>query len=146
MGNKKKSKQLGMSYGTASGRLRKTILFTLLAMLDLNVCFQCGEVIEEERGLSIEHKIPWLDSKDPIKLFFNLNNIAFSHLSCNRAAARPHNKIKCPEGKSWCSICKQFKDIKYFPSQLKWKRGDYAYCTECGYERIKEQRLRLGRY
>lgn len=44
-------------------------------------------------NFSIEHKIPWLDSDDPVDLFFNLENIDFSHLLCNSAAKRiPHKK------------------------------------------------------
>ena len=45
--------------------------------------------------LSIEHKIPWLDSDNPKELFFNLEkNIAFSHLSCNISAARQNREGK----------------------------------------------------
>jgi len=42
---------------------------------------------------SIEHVIPWLDSEDPVKLFFDLDNISFSHLKCNVEDARKVNKI-----------------------------------------------------
>jgi hypothetical protein len=86
--NKKKADQLGMPQGTAAGRLRKSIILNLLKELKKNYCFQCGAEIENERQLSIEHKIPWLDSEDPNKLFFDLGNIAFSHLTCNVGAAR----------------------------------------------------------
>lgn len=86
--NKKKSLQLGMAHGTAANRLRKMILFSLLRQLELDTCFQCGREIESIENLSVEHKVPWLDSADPISLFFDLDNIAFSHLSCNVGAAR----------------------------------------------------------
>lgn len=33
--------------------------------------------------LSIEHKEPWENSDNPKELFFNLDNISFSHLKCN---------------------------------------------------------------
>lgn len=94
MSNKKKSDQLGMSYGSASHRLRKIILFKLLQDAGLDVCFQCGKRILKIEELSIEHKIPWLDSEDPVALFFDLGNIAFSHLKCNTANRRsnPVNK------------------------------------------------------
>ena len=91
-GNKKKSEQLGMSHGTAANRLRKMILFRMLQKTGEDVCFQCGEKIENLRDLSIEHKTPWLDSKDPVGLFFDLDNIAFSHLSCNCGAKRHWNQ------------------------------------------------------
>lgn len=91
-GNDKKKDQLGEPYGTAVHRLRKNIMFALLGLENLNTCFQCNEKIEHVEQLSIEHKVPWLDSEDPKKFFFDLSNIAFSHLSCNSAAARPVNK------------------------------------------------------
>ena len=96
----KKSKQLGMPFGTASARLRKSILFDLLKRLSINICHQCGKEITSERELSIEHKEPWLDSENPRKLFFSLENIAFSHLSCNCAARR-----ETPE-------CKKIKSLR----------------------------------
>lgn len=40
----------------------------------------------------MEHKIAWLDGNDPISLFFDLNNTAFSHLKCNIADRRKTNK------------------------------------------------------
>ena len=86
--NQKKAFQLGMPHGTAHNRLRKEIIFSLIKRLKENFCFQCGAEITTLRELSIEHKIPYLDSEDPKKLFFDLDNIAYSHLSCNVAAAR----------------------------------------------------------
>lgn len=86
--NQKKADQLGMPQGTASNRLRKSIIFMLLKMQNLNFCHQCGGEIESESELSIEHKEAWLDSDDPVKRFFDLNNIAFSHLICNVGAGK----------------------------------------------------------
>jgi hypothetical protein len=83
----KKNKQLGMHYGTAAQRLRKMIMFAMVKDLGLDNCFQCGKPIETVEELSIEHKVPWLDSEDPKGLFFDLENVAFSHLSCNCSAA-----------------------------------------------------------
>ena len=90
----KKNMQLGMPLGTASARLRKKILFSLLKENKKNICYQCGKPIESEDELSIEHKIPWLDSSNPKELFFSLDNIAFSHLVCNVKAARHPVTIK----------------------------------------------------
>jgi hypothetical protein len=86
--NKKKNDQLGMPYGTANNKLRKDVLFALLKRHNENVCFQCGETIDSVDDLSLEHKTPWLDSDDPPSLFFNIDNIAFSHLHCNIGARR----------------------------------------------------------
>lgn len=92
---KKKQEQLGMPLGTASAKLRKSILFSLLKETGKNICYQCGRVIENEDELSIEHKVPYLDSDNPKELFFSLDNIAFSHLRCNIGAARhPVTKMK----------------------------------------------------
>lgn len=87
-GNRRKAEQLGMPIGTASNRLKKMILFKLLKDSGKNICFQCGEPIESADVLSIEHKISWLDSENPRELFFDLDNIGFSHLKCNIIAAR----------------------------------------------------------
>lgn len=103
--NQKKTDQLGMPIGTASGRLRKTIIFQLLKETNKNFCFQCGAEIETEKDLSIEHKVPWLDSENPKELFFDLNNIAFSHLICNVGAARP-KQIKHPSFHSYRKGCR----------------------------------------
>lgn len=48
--------------------------------------------IETVKELSIEQKTPWLDSENPVSVFFDLNNIAFSHLKCNIADRRKTNK------------------------------------------------------
>jgi len=83
MSNEIKSNQLGMPFGTASSKLRKQILFNLLKKYGENICFKCKKEILNEEELSIEHKEPWLHSKSPKELFFDINNIAFSHLMCN---------------------------------------------------------------
>lgn len=80
--NKRKSDQLGIPYGTASHRLRQQLFFGLLSQAELNVCFVCGKMIETSDQMSIEHKEPWLDV-DPA-LFWDLDNIAYSHRKCNR--------------------------------------------------------------
>lgn len=94
-GNRVKAEALGMSHGTAANRLRKMILFSLVCRLELNTCYQCGSEILSVDDLSIEHKEPWLRADDPVESFFDLDNIAFSHLSCNVAAAsRPNKRYK----------------------------------------------------
>jgi hypothetical protein len=89
--NRKKSAQLGMPYGTANGRLRKMILFSLLLKHGENFCYRCGGLIESESDLSVEHKEPWLDVSPD--LFWRIDNIAFSHLVCNISAARKPNRV-----------------------------------------------------
>lgn len=91
--NKKKNDQLGMPVGTASNRLRKMIIFDYVQKCGHDKCFQCGEKIDNIDNFSIEHKVPYLDSEDPVKLFFDIDNIAFSHLSCNSRASRPGERF-----------------------------------------------------
>jgi hypothetical protein len=82
MSNEKKSATLGMPHGTAMHRLRKILLFSLLKKLNDNVCFKCSEVIEKVEDLSVEHKKPWEGVS--AELFWDIENVAFSHLHCNR--------------------------------------------------------------
>ena len=82
-----KHKQLGMNYSTASNRLVKDLLFNFIITTGNNCCFRCGEPMERS-NFSIEHKHPWLHSEKPQEMFFDLNNISYSHLKCNVAAAR----------------------------------------------------------
>lgn len=83
----KKKQQLGMNPSTASYRLVKDILWNFIATTDSNICYHCSEPMDRET-FSIEHIEPWLDSEDPVGLYFNLDNISFSHNSCNIRAAR----------------------------------------------------------
>ena len=82
-GNKKKDTQLGMAHGTANSKLRKMLLFKYVTACKENICFRCGNVIDNIDNFSIDHKKDWLDSEDPVGLYFSLDNIAFSHLNCN---------------------------------------------------------------
>lgn len=98
--NKKKTDLLGMNHGTASHQLRKLILFKLVVSTGLDICHRCGKRIISVSDLSIEHKEPWMQAEDPKESFFDLDNIAFSHLSCNvSAAARPLKKYFTEEEK-----------------------------------------------
>jgi|JI10StandDraft_1071094.scaffolds.fasta_scaffold10823_6 hypothetical protein len=90
----KKENQLGMNPSTASGRLVKDILYSLVVQTNKDNCHHCGKKINRE-DFSIEHKVPWLDSEDPQYLFFDLSNIAFSHLKCNTSAARTRPLAPC---------------------------------------------------
>lgn len=92
----KKKNQLGMNPSTAAHRLRMDLLFSFVKDTP---CYHCGELMTRD-NFSIEHKTPWLDSDNPVELFFDLNNISYSHLTCNASAARrPHKKYSSPEEK-----------------------------------------------
>lgn len=121
--NNKKSKQLGMPFGTANGRLRKKILFHLLQKSKENICFQCKNLIETEEELSIEHKKPWLDKNT--ELFWDINNIAFSHLSCNAGAAKQTKPRKHPSSRAYMRgcRCKECRDIERKRRKNQRERG-----------------------
>ena len=113
----KKEEQLGMATGTAANRLKKMILFSLLQETAKDKCYQCGEWIRDIDELSIEHVIPWLDSNDPVELYFDLDNIKFSHLSCNISARRSvpeseHGTInRYIKYNCRCDKCKEAKSL-----------------------------------
>jgi hypothetical protein len=130
------SNQLGMPRGTAANRLRKLVLFDVLKRHNENICYQCGEQIESADVLSIEHKKPW-ENVD-VKLFWDLSNIAFSHLLCNIKAARPGQKgktsprrIGVPEGQSWCRTHKKFLSVESFSKHNQTWNGIKRDCKEC---------------
>jgi len=88
-----KNKALGMNVSTASAQLKKLLMFRMMQELEKDYCFQCHKPIETADDLSVEHRVPWLSAPDPKASFFDLSNVAFSHLSCNSAAASRPNKI-----------------------------------------------------
>lgn len=145
--NKKRATQLEQPFGTACNRLRKSIMFNLLVRHNENVCHKCSKPIEKIEELSIEHKTPWLDSKNPKELFFDLSNIAFSHLFCNVKSARRsfsktkeyrenHSRITCPEfigpeGTAWCGICRGFLPKENFSVNNQTRSKTEWMCRSC---------------
>ena len=108
--NRRKYELLGESHGAASNRLKKMIMFNLIVETGRDKCFQCGEPITSFEELSVEHKEPWMSAEDPRASFFDLDNIAFSHLLCNIAAAQ---RYQVEHGSYWayrkgcrCSVCR----------------------------------------
>lgn len=142
-GNNKKDTQLGIPHGTASNQLRKMIMFQLIQETGKDICYRCGMAIENIDNLSIEHKVPWLDSVNPKELFFDLENIAFSHIDCNRNAVRREylkengirwgksNTISVPEGTKRCSNCKKSKPVSDFSKNKSNWTGLQDECKEC---------------
>lgn len=86
--NRMKSDQLGLNHSTAQQMLRKKLLFHLVQKCGLDTCIRCGKPIIDSKSLSIDHIKPWLYSNDPAKLFFDVENIGFSHTFCNYSAKR----------------------------------------------------------
>ena len=126
--NKKKDQLLGMPHGTANGRLRKSIIFWLAGLNNMLTCHRCTLQIESVEDFSVEHKIPWQSAPEPKDLFFNLENITFSHLKCNIIAVNrarkyddPREYLKVRDRKRYGSPTRQDAMRKY--------RRDYYYRT-----------------
>lgn len=79
--NRKRQQQelLGMSMSAAERKLRKSIIFDLAQQLHKNVCLECGQPIDDPDALAIKHVEDWEESPSR---FFELTNVAFSHISC----------------------------------------------------------------
>jgi hypothetical protein len=127
--NSRKAETLGMPHGTANGRLRKSIMFKYVQLAGHDFCFKCGAQIETVDDLSVEHKLPWEGvSAD---LFFDLDNIAFSHVQCNRPD-RPNYYVKpFEEGYAECSECQQIKPVTEFIKNKNRSRGIDYQCKSC---------------
>lgn len=138
-GNQRKSEELGMPFGTACHQLRKSVMFHLLQKHGENVCYRCSRVIETVDDLTIEHKQTWLGVD--VKLFWDLNNIAFSHAKCNRRD--PGRKVG-PDGTAWCRMCQSFVDVSLFYKNAKRWNGLEPKCSVCDYERTKRNRTQLA--
>lgn len=84
--NEIKSKQLGVNFSTACNQLRKSVMFSLVQKCGLNLCHRCGKEIETSHELSLDHVEDWMYKENAQELFFDVNNIAFSHKTCNYGA------------------------------------------------------------
>lgn len=137
--NKVKSDFLGMSFSTADYRLKKSIMFSLLEKHEENVCYRCGLKIETPEELTVEHKSPWLHI-DP-DLFWDLENIAFSHFKCNAGVTRSdteavvaHRLSTRKTGKSgtvWCITHQDFLPEENFKKNSTRWNGFQRQCQEC---------------
>lgn len=127
--NTKKDQTLGMPHGTANNRLKKIILFHLLKKLGESTCFKCNMPIDNIDDLSIEHKEPWEGVS--AELFWDINNIAFSHLHCNIGSRRIPNKKRTPDGDGWCFKCKRLKPRDEFYASMNQVNGLQPACKLC---------------
>lgn len=132
--NDRKAEQLGMPLGTACARLRKRVLFKLVQEVGLDTCFKCDRLIETERDLSIEHKLPWFNRD--VELFWDLDNIAFSHLRCNRPhKSGPRNRPRIREdGMVWCKGHEEYlppDEFSYYSGKGRTNFGPRSHCKAC---------------
>ncbi|MFF2532424.1 hypothetical protein ACFVS2_26475 [Brevibacillus sp. NPDC058079] len=130
--NKIKSNQLGMSFGKANQILRKKLMFSLIQKCTLDICFRCNKKIETVDELSLDHKEEWLHSTDPVELFFNLDNVVFSHLKFNISS----NNRNIPKIRRTLKGSNGYKGVYFHKNRKKPYQGRIAYngrCLSCGY-------------
>lgn len=129
MGNKEKAATLGMPHGTAASRLRKMLLFRQLKKHGENVCVRCSQVIELIEDLSVEHIKPWEGVS--AELFWDLDNVSFSHTKCNRPHRNGPPPMYRPEGFNWCYRCKAMKPVEQFYKCAGRPLGLANSCIDC---------------
>jgi hypothetical protein len=135
--NERRKQQLGMPYGTASNKLRKMLMFKFAQELGYDNCYACGLVIGSPEELSIEHIEPWEGRPHGTEKFWDLDNIAFSHLRCNvqhtknKYGNRGGTFKQGEDGTAWCSSCQAFREVKHFQKASNRKSGYQAFCREC---------------
>ena len=99
-----------MPWGTANAKLRKALLFKYIQLAGDDICFKCTKIIDDINTLSIEHKVNWRNKDN--NLFWDLNNITFSHLKCNLPErkypnGRPHGmREKYDYEACRCKLCR----------------------------------------
>ena len=111
MAHERKSQLLGMNFVTARNRLDRDLLFKFALLLG-HKCYRCGgELVRED--FSVDHKENWSEAADPVRAFFDLDNIAFSHIHCNtkemhtRRTQDKHNANTYRNKGCRCDECKK---------------------------------------
>lgn len=143
--NDEKSSQLGMPFGTANARLRKALLFKLIKKYNEDICYRCKNPINAINELSIEHKIPWFGNSPD--LFWDLDNVTFSHLSCNVAASNKPwaRNTTAPANQLWCKGCKDYRSKEAFYISKSSKTGYLPKCKPCTISSADSYRRKTGK-
>jgi len=112
----KKREILKESYGKANAKLKKSIMFMLAQKCGMDTCYRCGKRILTVGEFSVDHMEDWLNSDNPSELFYNLENISFSHLPCNVLASNRHvlNSRRGETGEKYIRIRKDKNYTKKF--------------------------------
>jgi hypothetical protein len=124
----KASQQLGMPVTRAAYKLTRLLMFSMAKRLGLDTCFRCGFKITQVKEFSIEHKKAWRDVDS--KLYWDLDNIAFSHFSCNAANGKRPNRKDAPAGMNWCGHCNEFRPVDKFYRNCSQRTGYNQVCTK----------------
>lgn len=139
----KKSVQLGMGFGSACHKLRVMLLFSMAEKLGRTTCVRCNKLIESADDFSIEHIVAWQDLD--VALFWDLNNIGFSHRACNYSHARRMRPRHSPEGMAWCWGHQDFLPHDRFAQCRQRSNGLQRECKECRSLRQKKKPWRKAK-
>ncbi len=82
----RQKRDLGMAPSTARDKLMRKIIFRHIEK-EGTVCYRCGEPLELDT-FSIEHIKPWRNEEDAIDIYFDLDNVTYSHKKCNSLHTR----------------------------------------------------------
>ncbi|SRR5258706_9928903 len=159
--NQRKAETLGMPGGTANNKLKKRLVYTLLQMLqeyqekfgyiaegfDENgkwtypahkwslYCSVCGRNIQNEDEMTIEHIKPWEGRENGKDLFWDLENIGFSHKWCNKPHSYPGSPRpslrKYSDEEKYCPSCDTMKLLKDFSVNASKPSLRENECREC---------------
>ena len=111
----RKSKQYAESIGYnqiahASRVLMKDLVYHFYKKHGGGKCYRCGKKLKRD-DFTIDHIEPWRNKVNAKELFFNINNISFSHISCNTLAKEPkplkHGLDKTYRKGCRCNLCKK---------------------------------------
>lgn len=109
-----------MPIGTASARLKKALMPRLFQKLGENLCYRCGERIEEDKDLSVEHKLAWFDV-DPA-LFWDLDNVASRRKGVERLTERNRVVLDLPQVSGPAQVRPYEQDKLYETRQVPLQR------------------------
>lgn len=120
--NETQKRYLGMAVSTARSRLYKELIFSLTKECGKNNCYRCGKQIESSEDFTVDHKTDWRYKEDANELFFDLDNIAFSHHSCNSACVGGRRRKKGKSGHKGITYCKDRNSPNKFRAMVYWKK------------------------
>lgn len=133
-------KRFQVSVSTARSQLITNLLFNFAQQLGKDICHRCNQKIERE-SFSIEHIKPWAWEPNGYDLFMDMDNIAFSHLTCNsghtrftersRAAASSRGNRRIKGDQLECSSCLKTKDKADFHKNKTTPSGHESLCKPC---------------
>ena len=98
-----------------------------------------------EDNFSIEHIEDWEYSETPIELFFDLDNISFSHKLCNSKARDKSNNGNNNRIKTHCPLGHIYDDNNtIFSKQSGNRKGFHRECKKCKAEKARINRSNMS--